>query len=84
MAVDLEAQDVLGVAGGLVGRVGELHAAGLHPPAGQHLGLDHHRPRDLLGDAAGLVGRRGEPVLGDRDPGLGHDRPRLVLKETHW
>jgi hypothetical protein len=22
-------------------------------------------------------------VLGDGDPGLGHDRPRLVLKETH-
>ena len=31
VAVDLELQDVLGVTLGLVGGVGELHAAGLHP-----------------------------------------------------
>ena len=47
VAVDLEVEDVLGVLGGLVGRVGELDAAGLHPPAGQHLGLDHHRAADV-------------------------------------
>ena len=35
---------------GLLRRVGELHAAGLHPPPGEHLRLDHHRPADLLGD----------------------------------
>ena len=37
VAADLEPQDRLGVRGGLVGRVGELDAAGLHPAAGQHL-----------------------------------------------
>jgi hypothetical protein len=37
VAVDLEVQDLLGLLGGLIGCVGELHAAGLHPPAGQHL-----------------------------------------------
>ena len=48
VAVDLEAEDVLGVRGGLVRRVGELDAAGLHPAAGQHLGLDHDRAADVL------------------------------------
>ena len=47
---------VLGVLGGLVRRVGELDAAGLHPAAGQHLGLDHDRAADFLGDLACLVG----------------------------
>ena len=83
VAVDLEVQHVLGVARGLVGRVGELHAAGLHPAAGQHLGLDHRRAGDLLGDRSGLLGRLGEAVLGDGDPGLGHDRPGFVFKEAH-
>ena len=40
---------------GLLGAVGELDAAGLHPPAGQHLGLDHHRAADLLGSRASLL-----------------------------
>ena len=83
VAVDLELEHVLGMSGGLVGGVGELHAAGLHPPAGQHLRLDHHRAGDLLGDRPRLLGRRRKPVLGDGDPRLGHDRPRLVLEETH-
>ena len=34
VAVDLELENVLGVRGGLIGRVGELDAAGLHPAAG--------------------------------------------------
>src|SRR3712207_7953461 len=33
--VDLELQDVAGVLLGLLRRVGELHAAGLHPAAGE-------------------------------------------------
>ena len=45
VAADLELEDLLGVLGGLVRRVGELHAAGLHAPAGQDLGLDHGRAR---------------------------------------
>ena len=40
VAADLEREDRLGVGGGLVGRVGELDAARLHPPAGQDLRLD--------------------------------------------
>ena len=37
-----------------------------------------------IGGPACLVGGLGEAVLGDRDPGLGHDRSRLVLEEPHW
>ena len=55
VAVDLQLEDRLGVLGGLLGRVGELDAAGLHPAAAQHLRLDHDRPADLLG------GRRAPP-----------------------
>jgi len=83
VAVDLQRQHGLGVGGGLIGRVGELHAACLHPSAGQHLGLDHHRTTDLGGDLPGLIGAGGEAVLGHRDSRLGDDGARLVLEETH-
>ena len=53
VAVDLQLQDRprRGL-GGLLRGVGELDAAGLHPAAAQHLGLDHHRAADLLGGLA--------------------------------
>jgi hypothetical protein len=60
---------------GLLGRVGELDAPGLHPSAGQHLGLDHGRPADPLGGLAGLGGVGCEPVIGDRDAGPLDDPP---------
>ena len=68
---------------GLLGRVGELDAAGLHPAAGQHLGLDHDRAADLLGGLAGLVGGRAEAVLGDGDPRQLDDLACLELVEPH-
>ena len=69
VAVDLELEDRGGVLGRLLGRVGELDAAGLHPAAGQDLRLDHGRAADLGGGCLRLLGRLGEAVLGDRDPG---------------
>ena len=36
---------------------GQLHAAGLAPPPGVDLGLDHHRKPEPLGRGHGLVGR---------------------------
>ena len=83
VAVDLELEDRLGVLGGLLGRVGELDAAGLHPPAAQHLRLDHDRPADLLGGRAGLLRGRAEAVLGDGDPRQLDDFPCLELVEAH-
>ena len=50
------------------GSVGELDAAGLAAPAGQHLRLDDDRAAELLGRLARLLGRRGEPPLRDGDP----------------
>ena len=84
VAADLELEDLGGVLLGLLRRVGELDAAGLHPPAAQHLGLDHGRAVDLLGGRlAGLGGRLGEAVLGDRDPGQLDDPPAFVFVEAH-
>ena len=83
VAVDLELQDVLGVGGGLVGRVGELHAAGLHAAARQDLGLDHGGAADPLGDLPRLRRGGGEAVVGDGDAGALDDRPRFVFVELH-
>ena len=83
VAVDLELEDLLRVGLGLLGRVGELDAAGLHPAAGQHLGLDHGRAADPLGGLAGLGGGLAEAVLGDRDPGPLDYPAAFELVEAH-
>ena len=69
VAADLELEDHGRVRLGLLRRVGELDPAGLHPPAGQHLRLDHRRPADSLRGLASLGGGGAEAVVGDRDPG---------------
>ena len=72
-----------GVGLGLLGRVGELHAAGLHPAAGQHLGLDHGRAADVLGDLLGLLVGGGEPVLGHGNARGLDQAAAFVLEEAH-
>ena len=69
--------------GRLVGGVGELHAAGLHPPAREHLGLDDDRLADAHGDLARLLRRGREAEVGDGDPRALDDLARLVLEEPH-
>ena len=83
VAVDLQLQDVLGVGLGFGRCVGELDAAGLHPPAGEHLRLDHRRPADPLGDlrCLGRIGR--EAVVGYGDARALDDLARLELEEPH-
>ena len=56
--VDLEREDLARVRLGLLGRVGELDAAGLHPPAAEHLRLDHRRAADAARDLGRLARRR--------------------------
>ena len=68
---------------GLLGRVGELHAAGLHPPAGEHLRLDDRRAADALGDRPRLGGVGREAEVRDRDARALDDLAGLVLEEAH-
>ena len=83
VAVDVQAEDRLGVLSGLVGRVGELDPAGLPAAAGQHLGLDDDLAAELLGRRARLVRRRREPPLGDGDAEPLEELLALVLVEIH-
>ena len=83
LPVDLQLEDLLRMYSCLGGRVGELHTPRLHPPAAQHLGLDHHRPADLLGNSARLLGARAEAIPGDGDTRQLDDLACLVLIEAH-
>ena len=84
LAADLDLQHVDGVRGGFVWRVGELHAAGLHPAAAEHLALDDARPVDLLGRGLSLLRSCCETKLGDRDSGAANDLASLVFVKAHW
>jgi hypothetical protein len=55
VALDVEPEDVAGVLAGLVGVVGQLHAARLAAATDLHLGLDDDRVADAVGDRDGVV-----------------------------
>src|SRR6476661_661289 len=74
VALDVHAEDGLGVLLRLVGALGDLHAAGLAATAGLHLGLDDGDPAalgadglggfaSLLGGGGGGAGQHGYAVL---------------------
>ena len=75
--LDVHAQDPARDLEGLVGRRGQFHAARLAPPAGVHLGLDHHPRAQFLRDAPGFFGRPGHLFRRDRHPVPGEDALRL-------
>ena len=77
------AEDLLGVRLALLGRVGELDAAGLHAAAGEHLRLDHDRTADVGRDLLGALGVGGEAAAGDGNALALEDLPALVLEEPH-
>ena len=81
-ALDLHAQDRLRVLLRLVGRLGELDAAGLAASAGLDLRLDHH-DAELLGGGSGLGRGVGDDAESDRDIVLGEELLRLVLHQIH-
>ena len=83
MAVDVEAEDVARLRLGVGRIVGELDAAGLAAPAGQHLRLDDDGAAELLGRLARLLGSRGEAPFGDGDPDPAEEILALVLVEVH-
>ena len=83
VAADVEAQDLARARLGLLGRLGELDAARLAAPAGQHLGLDDDLAAELLGRRARLLGARRDASLGDRDARAREELLALVLVEIH-
>ena len=84
LPVDLDAEDRLGGRGGFLGRVGEAHAAGLHPPAAEHLRLEHDGPAELARGAGRLGGVEGDAALRQRHAVPRQQVLRLVLVEAHW
>ncbi len=83
-ALDGHAQDLGGVRRGLVRVRGELHAAGLAPPAGVYLGFDDDAAAaEAQGDRASLGGRRGDLPGRHRDALPPQDVARLVFVEIH-
>ena len=64
-------------------RIREPDPTRLHPPARQHLRLDHHRAADPRRDPARLHRIARKPVIRHRNPRPPHDLARLVLVEPH-
>ena len=80
---DVEPEDLGRASLGLVGPLGELDAAGLSTPAGQHLRLHDDRPAELLRGGARLGRRRRHAPRGDRDPEARQQLLPLVLVQVH-
>ena len=68
---------------GLVAVVGHLDAAGLAPPADQHLRLDHTGKAQLLGGIDGLLDGLCGAALGHRNTVLGEQLLALVFEQVH-
>jgi len=87
VALDVHAQDVLGVLLGLVSRLGYLDAAGLAATTGLDLGLDDgdtaRLRTDLLGGCLGFF-RGGGRLAGQHRNAVRLEHvARLVLEEIH-
>ena len=83
MAADVHSEDRLRVALGLFRSGGELDAAGLAAPAGQHLRLDDDLTAELLGRLPRLGRRRGYAPFRDRNAEAAEELLALVLVEVH-
>ena len=83
VALDVHAQDGLGVLADLGGVVGQLDAAGLAPAADLHLRLDHDRVAGGFGLGDGLVDGVGHAAGRRGDAEAGEVLLALVLVEIH-
>src|SRR4029079_9980288 len=83
VTVDVEAEDLLGLALRVVRVAGELDPACLAAAAGQDLGLDDDLAADLLGGSAGFCRVGCRPALGRRYPEAREELLALVLVEVH-
>src|SRR5690606_13257679 len=84
VALDVEAEDLLGTCRGLLGTVRELDAAGLAAAARLDLSLDDDGPAaQLLGGLAGLLRTPRDDPLERGNPVLLEDVPGLVLEQVH-
>src|SRR5262249_57104184 len=83
LALDRAREDGGGCLLGRGGIVRELAAARLHATAGEHLRLEHDRPRDLAGGRARLGGGLGDTPLEQRDAMPGEESLGLEFVEPH-
>jgi hypothetical protein len=83
VALDVQAEDVLGTRPGVLGVVGELDAAGLAAATGLHLRLDDDGGADLAGDRLRLLGGLGDAAGEHGDTVRGQQVTGLVLEEIH-
>src|SRR5207237_2444155 len=83
MPTDVEPEDVARLRLGIRRILGELDAAGLAAPPGEHLRLDDDRAAQLLGGLARVLRRGGETSVGDRDPDPREEILALVFVEVH-
>src|SRR5262249_20245209 len=83
LALDLELEDGGGSLLGGGGFAREFDPARLHATAGQHLRLEHDRPRDLAGGRARLGGGLGDTPLEQRDAMPGEESLGLEFVEPH-
>ncbi len=83
VALDVEAEDRLRGLLRLVGRPGDLHAAGLAAAAGLHLRLDHDGAAESLSGGSRLLGGVRDDAREHGDAVVLEQVARLVLEEIH-
>ena len=83
VALDVQAQDGLGLLGGLLRRGGELHATGLATAPGLHLGLDDDCRTDPLGGGTSVRGGPYDLARLRRDAVRPEEVLGLVLVQIH-
>ena len=83
LVADRQLQDLGGGLGCLLGRVGELHAAGLHAPAGEHLRLEDDGRVQFSRKLPGLLGRARGAAVGQGDAHLREEELALEFVEAH-